>query len=48
MYWGKAWNTTHKPLLVLSITSVLCLAPWIWARRRLMRFQTNVNRHDEM
>ena len=42
---GKAWNTTHKPFWH---TSVLCLAAWIWARRRLMRFQTKVNRHGEM
>jgi hypothetical protein len=27
-----------ESLLALSITSVLCLVAWIWARRRLTRF----------
>ena len=35
-----------QALLALSITSVLCLAAWIWARRRLIRFQASVDRHD--
>ena len=45
---GEGMKHHAQALLALSITSVLCLAAWIWARRRLMRFQTNVNRHDEM
>ena len=45
---GEGMEHHAQALLALSITSVLCLAAWIWARRRLMRFQTNVNRHDEM
>ena len=35
-----------QALLALSISSALCLAAWIWARRRLIRFQTSVDRHD--
>ena len=35
-----------QALLALSITSVLCLAAWIWARRRLIRFQASVDGHD--
>jgi hypothetical protein len=31
-------------LLALSISSALCLAAWIWARRRLIRFQASVDR----
>jgi hypothetical protein len=31
-------------LLALSICSALCLAAWIWARRRLTRFQTSIDR----
>ena len=33
-------------LLALSISSALCLAAWIWARRRLIRFQASVDRHE--
>ena len=35
-----------QALLALSITLVLCLAAWIWARRRLIRFQARVDGHD--
>jgi hypothetical protein len=35
-----------QALLALSITSVLCLGAWIWARRRLIRFHTGVGRHE--
>ena len=37
-----------QALLALSISSALCLAAWIWARRRLIRFQASVDRHDGM
>ena len=35
-----------QTLLALSITSVFCLAAWIWARRRLIRFHEGVDRHS--
>jgi hypothetical protein len=35
-------------LLALSISSALCLAAWIWARRRLIRFQASVDRHERV
>ena len=35
-----------QALLALSISSALCLAAWIWARRRLLRFHAGVDRHD--
>jgi hypothetical protein len=35
-----------QALLALSITSVLCLGAWIWARRRLIRFHAGVDRHE--
>jgi hypothetical protein len=35
-----------QALLALSITSVFCLAAWIWARRRLIRFREGVDSHD--
>ena len=35
-----------QTLLALSITSVFCLAAWIWARRRLIRFHAGVDSHD--
>jgi hypothetical protein len=35
-----------QTLVALSITSVLCLAAWIWARRRLMRYQVSVDGRD--
>ena len=35
-----------QTLLALSISSALCLAAWIWARRRLIRFQAGVDGHD--
>jgi hypothetical protein len=36
----------EQALLALSISSGLCLAAWIWARRRLIRFRASVDRHD--
>ena len=35
-----------QALLGLSISSGLCLAAWIWARRRLSRLQASVDRQD--
>jgi hypothetical protein len=35
-----------QALLALSITSVLRLGAWIWARRRLIRFHAGVDRHE--
>ena len=35
-----------QALLALSITSVLCLGAWIWARRRLIRFYAGADRHE--
>jgi hypothetical protein len=35
-----------QTLLALSISSGLCLAAWIWARRRLNRFQASIDGHD--
>jgi hypothetical protein len=35
-----------QALVALSISSALCLGAWIWARRRLDRFQARVDGHD--
>jgi hypothetical protein len=35
-----------QALLALSISSALCVAAWVWARRRLIRFQASVDRRD--
>jgi hypothetical protein len=35
-----------QALVALSISSGLCLAAWIWARRRLTRFEASIDRHD--
>jgi hypothetical protein len=35
-----------QALVALSICSALCLGAWIWARRRLDRFQARVDGHD--
>jgi hypothetical protein len=37
-----------QALLALSISSAVCLAAWIWARRRLTRLQTNIDGHDRV